>query len=42
MKEAHFKMTPGETKTEEILMRKEYKVNYLSEIYDVIIEKTNY
>ena len=42
MKAAHFKTTPGETKTEEILIRKEYKVNYLSDIYDIIIEKTNY
>ena len=40
MNQANFMMTPINQKTEEILMRMEYKVNYLSEIYNIIIEKT--
>ena len=40
MNQANFMMTPINQKTEEILMRMEYKANYLSEIYNIIIEKT--
>ena len=34
-------MTPNENKIEEVIKRKEYKAIYLSEIYNIIIEKTN-
>ena len=42
MKPAQFMMTPNANNMEEILMRKEYKAIYLSQIYNIIIEKTNY
>ena len=41
MKPAQFMMTPNENKIEEVIKRKEYKAIYLSEIYNIIIEKTN-
>ena len=42
MNAAPFMKTPKEVNVEEIRMRKEYKANYLSEIYNIIIEMTNY
>jgi len=42
MNAAPFMKTPKEANVEEIRMRKEYKANYLSEIYNIIIEMTNY
>jgi len=33
-------MTPKESETEQIMVRKEYKAKYLSEFYNIIIEKT--
>ena len=41
MKDNKFQMTPKESFTEEIIMRKEFKVIFYSEIYTIIIEKTN-
>ena len=41
MNAAPFMKTPKEGNVEEIRMRKEYKANYLSEIYNIIIEMTN-
>ena len=40
MKVDKFQMTPKESYTEEIVMRKEFKIIYSSEIYTVIFEKT--
>jgi len=34
------RMTPKESETEQIMIRKEYKAKYLSEFYNIIIEKT--
>ena len=42
MEEANFMMTPKVKKEEERLMRMEYRANYSSEIYNIIIEKTTY
>ena len=41
MKVDKFKMTPKESYTEEIIMRKEFKIIYSNDIYTIIIEKTN-
>ena len=42
MNAAPFMKTPKEANVEETRMRMEYKANYLSEIYNIIIEMTNY
>ena len=41
MKPTSLIQTPNENTIEEILIRKEYKAKYLSEIYNITIEKTN-
>ena len=41
MNPAPFMMhTPKESETEQIMIRKEFKAKYLSEFYNIIIEKT--
>ena len=41
MKPTSLIQTPNENTIEEILIRKEYKAKYLSEIYNITIEKTS-